>query len=44
MVIQTKRFYLIEYFQYRMDFKNAKAKFVADKGVLELGLPIIRQD
>ena len=34
MVIQTKRFYLIEYFQYKMDYKKAKAKFIADKGIL----------
>jgi len=44
MVLQTKKFYLIEYFQYTMDFKMAKAKFIADKGVLELILPIIKQD
>jgi hypothetical protein len=44
MVVQTKKFYLIEYFQYRVDFKKAKAKFVADKGVLELILPIIRPE
>jgi hypothetical protein len=42
MVIQTKRFYLIEYFQYKMDCKRAKAKFIADKGILELILPIIK--
>lgn len=44
MVIQTKKFYLIEYFQYKVDCKKAKAKFIADKGVLELVFPIIRND
>jgi hypothetical protein len=27
-----------------MDFKKAKAKFIADKGILELILPIIKLD
>lgn len=44
MVIQTKKFYLIEHFQYKVDNKKAKAKFIADKYILELILPIIRND
>jgi HSP20 family molecular chaperone IbpA len=44
MVIQTKEFYLIQYFQYKTDSKKAKAKFMSDKGELELILPIIRND
>jgi dynein assembly factor 6, axonemal len=44
MVVQSKRHYLIEHFQYPMNYKQAKAKFIADKGVLELILPIIRPD
>lgn len=44
MVIQTKKFYLIEYFQYKVDNKRAKAKFIADKNILELILPIVRND
>ena len=44
MVIQTKKFYLIEYFQYKIDYKNAKAKFIADKYILELIFPSIRND
>lgn len=44
MVIQTKKFYLIEYFQYKVDCKKAKAKFIADKYILELIFPIIRND
>jgi len=27
-----------------MDHKKAKAKFISDKGILELVLPIIRMD
>lgn len=42
MVVQTKKFYLIEYFQYRVDNKKAKAQFIADKNILQLILPIIR--
>lgn len=44
MVIQTKKYYLTQYFQYKMDCKKAKAKFISDKGVLELILPILRED
>lgn len=44
MVIQTKDFYLCQYFQYKTDPKHAKAKFISDKYVLELILPIIRND
>ena len=41
MVIQTKDYYLIQYFQYQTDPKKVKAKFISDKYVLELILPII---
>ena len=44
MVIQTKDFYLDQYFQYKTDSKKAKAKFISDKGILELILPVIRND
>ena len=44
MVIQTKDFYLCQYFQNKTDPKHAKAKFISDKYVLELILPIIRND
>ncbi len=44
LVLQTKKFYLMQHFQYKMDSKKAKAKFISDKGVLELSLPILRSD
>jgi HSP20 family molecular chaperone IbpA len=44
MVVQTKDFYLCQYFQYQTDPKKAKAKFISDKYVLELILPILRND
>lgn len=44
MVVQTKDFYLNQHFQYKTDPKLSKAKFIADKGVLELVLPILRND
>lgn len=44
MVIQTKDYYLCQYFQYKTDPKATKAKFVSDKGVLELVIPIMRND
>jgi len=34
MVVQTKDFYLSQYFQYRTDPKKSKAKFIADKYIL----------
>jgi hypothetical protein len=34
MVVQTKDFYLCQYFQYKSDPKKARAKFISDKGVL----------
>ena len=43
MVLQTKKYYLAQYFQYPMDYKNAKAEFVSDKGMLKLTLPVIRE-
>jgi hypothetical protein len=36
MVIQTKDYYLHQYFQYKIDSKNSKAKFISDKYILEL--------
>ena len=44
MVLQTKKFYLSEHFQYKTDCKNAKAEFVSDKGILKLVIPVIKQD
>jgi hypothetical protein len=44
MVIQTKDFYLCEHLQYTTDAKKVKAKFISDKCVLELELPIVRND
>lgn len=44
MVVQTKDYYLCQYFQYKTEPKKAKAKFISDKYVLELVLPIIRSD
>ena len=44
MVVQTKDFYLSQYFQYKTDPKKSGAKFIADKGVLELVIPILRMD
>lgn len=44
MVVQTKDFYLCQYFQYQTDPKKARAKFISDKGILELILPILRND
>ena len=44
MVVQTKDFYLDQCFQYKTDPKLSKAKFIADKGILELVLPIIRNE
>jgi hypothetical protein len=43
-VVQTKDFYLCQYFQYQTDPKKTKAKFISDKGILELILPILRKD
>ena len=43
MVLQTKKYYLAQYFQYKMDHKKAKAEFVSDKEVLKLVLPMIRE-
>lgn len=43
MVIQTNKYYLSQYFQYKMDCKKAKAKLITDKNILELVLPIIRE-
>ena len=44
MVIQSKEFYLMQHFQYKTEPKKAKAKFIADKEILELIIPIIRND
>lgn len=44
MVVQTKDFYLTQYFQYKTEPKLTKAKFITDKSVLELIIPIIRND
>jgi hypothetical protein len=44
MVVQTKDYYLCQYFQYKTEPKKAKAKFITDKYVLELILPILRDD
>jgi hypothetical protein len=44
MVIQTKDYYLNQHFQYKTDPKLSKAKFLADKEVLELVLPIFRNE
>lgn len=44
MVIQTKDYYLCQYFQYKTDPKATKAKFISDKGILELIIPILRND
>lgn len=44
MVIQSNKYYLTQHFQYQMDCKRAKAKFISDKGILELILPIVRND
>lgn len=44
MVIQTKDYYLCQYFQYKTESKKTKAKFISDKNILELILPIIRED
>lgn len=43
MVLQTKDFYLHEHFQYKIDSKQVKAKFISDKYILELILPVIRE-
>jgi hypothetical protein len=43
MVLQTKDFYLYEHFQYKVDSKQVKAKFISDKCILELILPVIRE-
>lgn len=43
MVLQTKKYYLAQYFQYKTDYKKAKAEFVSDKGILKLSLPVIRE-
>lgn len=42
MVLQTKDFYLHEHFQYRADSKQVKAKFISDKQLLELVVPVTR--
>ncbi len=34
MVIQTKDYYLSQYFQYKTQPKKTKAKFIADKYIL----------
>ena len=44
MVIQTKDYYLCQYFQYKTESKKTKAKFIADKHILELVLPIVREN
>ncbi len=44
MVIQTKQYYLCQYFQYPTEPKKSKAKFISDKGILELIIPILRND
>lgn len=44
MVVQTKDYYLCQYFQYKTDLKGTKAKFISDKGILELVIPIVRND
>jgi hypothetical protein len=44
MVLQTNKYYLSQHFQYKTDYKRAKAEFVSDKGVLKLSLPVIRDD
>lgn len=44
MVLQTKKYYLSQYFQYKTDYKRAKAQFVSDKGILKLTLPVIREE
>ena len=43
MVLQTNKFYLAQYFQYKIDGKNAKAEFVSDKNILKLILPVIKE-
>ena len=43
-MIQSKEFYLMQHFQYKTEPKKAKAKFVADKEVLELVIPIVRSE
>ena len=43
MVVQTKDYYLHQYFQYKVQPKECKAKFVSDKGVLELILLVTRE-
>ena len=43
MVLQTKKYYLAQYFQYKMDYKKAKAEFISDKCLLKLVLPVIRE-
>jgi hypothetical protein len=42
MVLQTKNYYLSQYFQYKTDYKKAKAEFISDKQLLKLTLPIIK--
>lgn len=44
MVVQTKDYYLCQYFQYKTNPKSTKAKFISDKYILELIIPIIRND
>ena len=44
MVIQTKEYYLCHYFQYQTDPKKTKAKFISDKFILELIVPVIRNE
>ena len=44
MVLQTKKYYLAQYFQYRMDYKKAKAEFVSDQELLKLVLPVLREN
>lgn len=44
MVLQTNKYYLSQYFQYKTDYKKAKAEFVADKGIMRITLPVIRDE
>lgn len=44
MVLQTKKYYLAQYFQYKTDYKKAKAEFVSDKNLLKLTLPVVRDN
>lgn len=44
LVLQTNKFYLSSYFQYKVEYKKAKAEFISDKGILKLILPVIKDN